>query len=120
MEHCVFCKIIRNEVPSTKVFEDEEFFAFLDIRPLAPGHTLVTPKKHYRWVWDVEHIGIYFEVVKKIAKAMQKSFGTDEIHSQIIGEEVPHAHIWLFPAPEKAKGRANDFAINAEKIKSRL
>ncbi|MEK7126097.1 MAG: HIT domain-containing protein, partial [Patescibacteria group bacterium] len=94
---CIFCKIVSGEIPATKIYEDENFLAFLDIHPQAPGHAQIIPKSHYRWVWDIENIGEYFEVVKKIAKAEQKAFGTDWILSKIIGDEVPHAHIWVFP-----------------------
>jgi histidine triad (HIT) family protein len=120
MEGCIFCKIAKGEIPSHKIYEDEEFVAFLDVRPLSPGHALVIPKKHYRWVWDVPNAGRYFEITKKIARAIQDSFGTKEVLSKIIGEEVPHAHIWLFPNPEKAKGDKNDFLGNAEKIKKEI
>lgn len=120
MENCIFCKIIKGEVPAHKVYEDEKFLAFLDINPLSPGHTLVIPKDHYRFVWDVPNAGEYFEVAKKIALAQQKSFGTDVIWSKIMGDEVPHAHIWVFPHAKLAKGDKNDFAGNAEKIKSAL
>jgi histidine triad (HIT) family protein len=120
MPDCIFCKIARGEIDSVKVYEDKEFMAFLDVRPLSPGHTLVIPKKHCRWVWDVEKVGEYFAVVKKIAKAIQKSFNTEEVFSKIIGEEVPHAHIWIFPNPRKAIGDKNDFPANAEKIKKEL
>jgi histidine triad (HIT) family protein len=120
MEGCIFCKIAKGEIPSHKIYEDEEFVAFLDVRPLSPGHALVIPKKHYRWVWDVPNAGRYFEITKKIARAIQDSFGTKEVLSKIIGEEVPHAHIWLFPNPEKTKGDKNDFLGNAEKIKKEI
>lgn len=121
MDDCVFCKIVRKEIPSTTVYETDEFLAFLDIRPLSPGHTLIIPKTHYRWVWDVPNIGGYFEVVKKIAVAMQKTFGgIEEIHSRVIGEEVPHAHVWLFPDPKQTEGDPKDFAANAEKIRSQI
>ncbi len=116
MENCIFCKIVRGEVPAEKVYEDNNFLAFLDIRPLSPGHTLVIPKKHYRWVWDVENTGDYFEIAKKIAKAQMKAFDTDFILSKIVGDEVPHAHIWIFPN-DKVKGNKNDLPGNAEKIR---
>ena len=119
MDDCIFCKIIRGEVPSHKVDEDDEFLAFLDIRPQSPGHTLVIPKTHYRWVWDVPNVGKYFELVRKIARAQQKAFGTDWILSKIIGDEVPHAHIWVYPSDE-AEGDKNDLATNAEKIRQAL
>lgn len=116
---CIFCKIIAGEIPATKIYEDENFLAFLDIHPQSPGHTQVIPKKHYRWVWDVPNAGEYFEVVKKIAKAQQKAFGTDWILSRIIGDEVPHAHIWVYPE-NGAKGDKNDFEANAAKLREAL
>jgi len=94
---CIFCKIIAGEIPSYKVYEDDNYFAFLDIRPLNQGHTLVVPKKHYRWVWDAEDIGGYYQVVQKIAKALRKVFATEYIVSLVFGEEVQHAHVWLIP-----------------------
>lgn len=97
MENCIFCKIVKGEIPSYKIYEDNNFYAFLDIRPLNLGHTLVIPKKHERWVWDVDNVGDYFEVTKKIALAQKEAFNTDWVVSMIFGEEVPHAHIWLVP-----------------------
>ncbi len=99
-EKCLFCKIVAGEIPNYKVYEDENFLAFLSIAPLNPGHTLIIPKKHYRWVWDMEDVGEYFNVVNKIAKAQKKAFNTEMIASAIIGEEIPHAHIWLVPRHE--------------------
>lgn len=95
------------------------FLAFLDINPTSPGHVQIIPKKHYRWVWDVPNVGQYFEVVKKIALAEQKAFGVDMIISKIMGDEVPHAHIWVFPS-NKTLGDKKDFVGNAEKIKKFL
>jgi len=107
-------------VPAHKIYEDQDFLAFLDIRPQSPGHSLVIPKQHYRWVWDVPNAGAYFEVAKKIALAQQKAFDVEKILSKTVGEEIPHAHIWLIPDPALTKGDKNDFANNAEKIKSAL
>jgi histidine triad (HIT) family protein len=119
MENCIFCKIVRGEIPSYKVYEDKNFLAFLDINPQSPGHTQIIPKQHYRWVWDVPNVGEYFEVAKKIAKALQKTFDTDFILSKTVGDEVEHAHIWVFPN-NKVLGDKKDFAGNAEKIKKFL
>lgn len=119
MENCIFCKIVSGEIPATKIYEDEKYLAFLDIHPQAPGHAQVIPKTHYRWVWDVPNVGEYFEVVRKIAKAQQKAFGTDWILSRIVGDEVPHAHIWVFPE-NGAKGDKNNLQENAEKIRQAL
>ncbi len=119
VENCVFCKIVRGEIPSTKVFENDNFLAFLSIEPQSPGHTLIIPKKHYRWVWEVPNVGDYFEIARKIAVAQQKAFSTDFILSKIVGEEVPHAHILVFPN-NKVSGDKKDFAGNAEKIRAVL
>ena len=119
MSDCIFCKIIAGEIPSYKVYEDEEFFAFLDIHPQTPGHVQVIPKQHYRWVWDIPNVGKYFEVARSIALAQRKVFGTEWILSKIIGDEVPHAHTWVFPSNE-AQGDKNDFENNAAALRAAL
>ncbi|MFA6432581.1 MAG: HIT domain-containing protein [Candidatus Paceibacterota bacterium] len=116
MPDCVFCKIIKKEIPADVVYEDGEYIAFLSIDPHAPGHTLVVPKQHYHWVWDVPDVGKYFEVARKIALAMQKAYGQEAIFGHIEGTEVPHAHIWVYPWPEKTPGDKKDFAGNKKKI----
>ncbi len=113
MENCIFCKIVKKEVPAQIVYEDADFIAFLDINPLAPGHTQIIPKKHFRWVWDVPNIGEYFTVVQKIALAQKKAFGADIVRSQVYGEEVPHSHVWVWP---ETVGDEKDLKVNAEKI----
>ncbi len=114
MENCIFCKIAKKEIPTNIVYEDDNFLALLDIRPLGPGHTQIIPKKHYRWVWDVPNVGEYFEITRKIALAQKKAFGADIIRSQIYGEEMPHAHIWVWP---EVVGDEEDLVGNAEKIR---
>jgi len=116
---CIFCKIVEGKIPSYKVYEDKNFLAFLDINPQSPGHVQIIPKKHYKWVWDVPNAGEYFEVTKKIAKAQQKVFETDFILAKIIGDEVEHAHIWVFPNSD-VSGDIKDFVGNAEKIRQAL
>lgn len=86
MENCIFCKIIKKEIPAEIVYEDKDFIAFLDINPQSPGHCQVIPKKHVRWVWDYENVGAYFEVAKKIALAQRKAFNTEFILSRVVGE----------------------------------
>lgn len=122
MSECIFCKIVAKAIPAKIVYEDDHFLAFLDIHPRSPGHCQVIPKRHYRWVWDTPNIGTYFEVVKKIACAQQKAFNQAGIWSRITGEEIEHAHIWLFPdpRPNKTIGDKNDLAGNAEKIRVAL
>ena len=117
MENCIFCKIVSGEIPCHKIYESDSFLAFLDINPIAPGHVQVIPKNHQRWVWDVPNVGEYFEVVRKIALAQKKAFGIDMVRSQIYGEEVPHAHIWVWP---EAPGDNKNFEENAKRIISPL
>ncbi|MEI7579595.1 MAG: HIT domain-containing protein [bacterium] len=95
--NCLFCKIASGVIPSYKIYETENFLAFLDIFPHTEGYTLVIPKNHYRWVWDVENIGEYFEVCQKIVKHFQKVTGKDAVYTWILGEEIPHAHVRIIP-----------------------
>ena len=113
MENCIFCKIVKKEIPANIVYEDENFLAFLDIKPLGPGHSQIIPKAHYRWVWDVPNVGAFFEIAKKIALAQKKAFNADIVRAQVYGEEIPHAHIWVWP---ETVGEEKDFKGNAEKI----
>ncbi|MEN9413077.1 MAG: hypothetical protein RLZZ342_164 [Candidatus Parcubacteria bacterium] len=117
---CIFCKIVAGTIPNHTVYEDENFLAFLDIHPLSPGHALVIPKEHHRWVWDVEDTATYFGIAKKIALAQRTVFGTEAIQSKVVGEQVPHAHVWVFPDPDTAQGDKADFVGNAEKLRAAL
>ena len=115
MENCIFCKIVRKKVPAIIVYEDKEFMAFLSIGPLNLGHTLVIPKKHYRWVWDMPDIGKYYEVIGKIANALRKAFETEWVVSVVFGEEIPHAHVWLVPRfPDDGHGGS----LNTDNVKT--
>ena len=129
---CIFCKIVAKEIPAHVVYEDDNFLAFLDIRPLSPGHALVIPKDHYRWVWDIplesandlhasssQNLQNYFVVVGKIANAQRKAFNQEIILSKIIGEEVRHAHVWVYPS-DQTTGDKKDFEGNAQKIRDAL
>ena len=115
MNSCIFCKIVSREIPAHIVYEDDDFLAFLDIHPQSPGHTQIIPKKHVRWVWDYQGVGAYFEIAQKIALAQRKAFNTDFILSKVVGDEVPHAHIWIFPNKE-VLGNPSDFEGNKNKI----
>jgi histidine triad (HIT) family protein len=115
MQNCIFCKIVSKEIPAHIVYEDTDFIAFLDIHPQTPGHVQVIPKQHIRWVWDLPNIGTYFEVVRKIALAQRKVFSTEWILSKIVGDEIPHAHIWVFPNSE-VNGDKTDLEGNSKKL----
>ena len=125
MENCIFCQIVADQSPSFKIYEDADFLAFLDIYPRVEGHTLVIPKKHYRWVYDVLNFDAYWEVVLKITKAMQKALNPYFITYVTHGLQIPHAHIHIMPRQKgeidfvpEIKNINND-ALNkiAEKIK---
>lgn len=119
MDNCIFCKIVAGQLPSYKVYEDENFLVFLDIHPQSPGQAQVIPKEHYRWVWDIPNEGKYFELVKKIALAQRKAFNTEWVLAKIVGDEVHHAHVWVFPT-NQVEGDKMDFLGNAEKLKAAL
>ncbi|KKT75938.1 MAG: Histidine triad (HIT) protein [Microgenomates group bacterium GW2011_GWA2_44_7] len=97
MEDCVFCKISAGQLPIYKVYEDKDYLGFLDILPLTPGHTLLIPKVHCRWVDDVAEFGEYFEAAKKIGLAQRKILGAFTVHYLTLGFEIPHAHIRIVP-----------------------
>lgn len=100
MDNCIFCKIVTGELPCYKVYEDDQFLAFLDIYPRVEGHTLVIPKKHYRFVYNVPNFDQYWLAALKITKAMQKVFNPYFITYVTHGLEVPHAHIHILPRKE--------------------
>lgn len=99
MKDCVFCQIVKGKIPCWKIYEDNQFLAFLDIAPFTEGHTQVIPKKHYRWVWEVPNIGEYFSVVQKIVNHYRKVSREDWISSIVWGQLVSHAHIQVLPWP---------------------
>ena len=95
----IFTKIIEGEIPSYKIAEDEHHYAFLDINPIAEGHTLVVPKAEVDYVFDLDDATLAPLVVfaKKVAKAIDASLGTIRTGVIVEGLEVPHAHIHLVP-----------------------
>lgn len=95
----IFSKIIAGEIPSHKIAENEEFFAFLDINPVQIGHTLVVPKKEIDYIFDIddELLGRMMIFAKKVAKAIEKTIPCKRIGVAVLGLEVPHAHIHLIP-----------------------
>lgn len=127
----IFTKIVRGEIPSHKVAETDDFYAFLDIFPLTKGHTLVIPKKEIDYIFDLEDqmLGDIFVFSRKIAKAIRKVVSCERVGIAVIGLEVPHAHIHLIPinemsdmdfSREKLKLEATEFAELAQKINAAL
>jgi histidine triad (HIT) family protein len=99
MQDSIFTKIIKGEIPSYKIHEDELTLAFLDIHPKSPGHTLVIPKKQIEFVWDLaeEDYAALMATVKKVANRIKEVLNPQFIGEQIIGNDVPHAHVHIFP-----------------------
>lgn len=103
-ENCIFCKIIRGEIPSTRVFEDEHTLAFLDIGPLVKGHTLVIPKQHFDSLRDAapEAAAQVMVTAQKIARAQLNGLGADGVNihqanGRVAGQVVPHLHVHVVP-----------------------
>jgi len=112
MEDCLFCKIIKGELPSYKIWEDKNFFAFLDINPINPGHTILVPKKHLNYIFDLEE-PLYSEIFKtaqKLSAPLKRVVGAKRIALAIEGFLVPHAHIHLVPV-----NKVNDLDPNRAK-----
>ena len=99
MADCIFCKIIKGEIPSYKVYEDSDCFAFLDINPFVKGHVLIVPKKHYHWLWDMkdeDYIPL-MQTVKLIANKLKLAFNIEWVEEIVAGIGVDHAHVHLLP-----------------------
>jgi histidine triad (HIT) family protein len=95
----VFTKIINGEIPAHKIYEDDKTIAFLDIHPKSPGHTLVVPKKQideFQDLPDEDYMAV-MQTVKKVATRQKEVLGASRIGLQVIGVDVPHAHIHVFP-----------------------
>ena len=95
----IFTKIVNGDIPSYKIAETDNYFAFLDINPLAKGHTLVIPKKETDYILDIEdaELGGLFIFSKKVGLAIEKVVECKRIGITVIGLEVPHAHVHLIP-----------------------
>jgi histidine triad (HIT) family protein len=99
MQDSIFTKIIKGEIPSHKIYEDDKVLAFLDIHPAAPGHTLVIPKKQVEFVWDLEDEDYQAVMLaaKKVALRLRSVLGTAYVGERVVGVDVPHAHVQLIP-----------------------
>lgn len=125
----IFSKIISGDIPSYKIAEDDKFYAFLDISPMAKGHTLVVPKQETDYIFDLDDdmLGEMVIFSKRVAKAIEKAISCKRVGVMVIGLEVPHAHIHLVPIQRegdlnltnpKIKLINDEFVEIAEKIKS--
>lgn len=100
----IFSKIAQGEIPSYKVAEDENYYAFLDINPLAEGHTLVIPKREEDYIFDLtdEELAGMVKFAKRVAAKQKEVFGCKKVAMIVLGLEVPHAHIHLIPMNSEA------------------
>lgn len=124
----IFTKIVNGEIPAYKIAEDDKFLAFLDINPLAEGHTLVIPKQEIDYIFDIPDNTLSEMMVfaKRVAKAIEKTIPCKRIGIAVVGLEVPHAHIHLIPinnvsdvnfANPKLKLSPEELKTISEKIK---
>lgn len=127
----IFSRIIAGEIPCYKVAEDDRFFAFLDINPLAKGHTLIVPKQEVDYIFDLsdEDLAAMQVFAKKVAIAIKKAFPCLKVGQAVLGLEVPHAHIHLIPMQSekdmlfsnpKLKLEPKEFQAVAEAIRQAL
>lgn len=100
----IFTKIVNGEIPCYKVAEDENYFAFLDINPLAEGHTLVIPKREEDYIFNLEdeELGGLMKFAKKVAASLKANIECKRVAVVVLGLEVPHAHIHLIPISSEA------------------
>ncbi len=125
----IFSKIAAGEIPSYKCAENEKFYAFLDINPIAKGHTLVIPRREVDYIFDMDddELAEYHVFAKKVAIALKKAFPCKKVGEAVLGLEVPHAHIHLIPMQSekdmifsnpKLKFTDDEFRETAEKIRN--
>lgn len=107
MPDSIFTKIIKGEISCHKIYEDTQTFAFLDIHPVQPGHTLVIHKKQIEFVWDLEPADYQalMATVQKVGLRIRAVIGVPYIGEQVIGVDVPHAHVHLIPFSSTAEFR---------------
>lgn len=120
-QNCIFCKIIQGEIPSAKVYEDEEIYAFLDISQVTKGHTLIIPKKHVENIYETneEIASSLFARVPKIANALKKAYQPAGINilnnnGKAAGQTVFHIHIHLIPRYDESDGYDAKWVTNNE------
>lgn len=114
MDDCIFCKISQGEIPSTKIYEDSNYLAFLDIMPATKGHALVIPKKHYPTFLDIpeNELSEFIKIVQKVASAVVKAtqaqgYKIEMFNNEISGQTIFHAHFHIIPRSENDEIKFN-------------
>lgn len=107
MTDCIFCKVVNELIPSFRIYEDETFLAFLDISNFAEGHTLLIPKEHFEFIWDMDEnlLKEFYAVARKISNHYRNQLDYKYVDSLSMGRQVPHAHLHLIPH----NGEENDW-----------
>ncbi len=137
MEECIFCKIVKGSIPSTKLYEDDKVLSFLDIQPAAKGHALVIPKSHCRLLLDVPHeeLEAVIEAVQKVASALMVSepgvqgFNVIQSNGKEAGQVIPHVHFHVVPRRkndslsfewQRGKAELEELKKYAEMVKEKM
>jgi len=132
MEDCIFCKIVKGEILSHKIYEDDLVYAFLDVKPVSPGHILVIPKDHYENIFDCPEniLSQIIKVSKKIAQLLKDKLGVEAVNifnnsGGVAGQDVFHLHFHVVPRSKKDNMKMGfigkkDLNINLEEIKNKL
>jgi histidine triad (HIT) family protein len=130
MKDSIFAKIVKGEIPCHKIYEDDKVLAFLDVYPAQPGHTLVLPKNGAEFVWDLadDDYDAVMSTSKKIALRLREVLGVKFVGQQVVGVDVPYAHVHLIPfntvveykSPQDMSGEPDHEALAAMAEKLRL
>lgn len=132
MNECIFCKVVKGDIPAFKVWEDENHLAFLDIFPIKEGHTMVIPKRHHPYIFEIPDSELQELTVasKKVAEILKKTFNprTGKVGVVVYGLDVDHTHIHLIPLDKsgdlsfdnKTKAESRKLEETLNKIKQRL
>ncbi len=122
MDNCLFCRIVSGELPATIVYEDDNSVAFLDHRPLFPGHTLLVPREHVETLGELSTkiLGPYFEAAQLLSRVIESAMeaeGTFVAMNNRVSQSVPHLHVHV--VPRRKKRRFERFFLAAHKIQKR-
>ncbi|MBI2021794.1 HIT family protein [Candidatus Daviesbacteria bacterium] len=125
MDSCIFCKIVKGEIPSYRVWEDEQYFAFLDIFPIKEGHTMVIPKRHKGYLFDLEDQELegLIKASKKVSQILKDAFNpkTGRIGVMVYGLDVDHVHVHLVPLDKPGDlSFANKYAASQTELQAAL
>ncbi|MEM4326221.1 MAG: HIT family protein [Candidatus Pacearchaeota archaeon] len=115
---CIFCKIVKGELPCEKVFENKDFLAFLDIKPVVEGHTLLIPKKHFNTIMDLDKDTSqkYIEVIKEVARIIIKKYNAEGFNcsvnnGKVAGQIINHVHFHILPRKRREEKNKKELPL---------